>query len=72
MSLAEHFTPPASNCKFARLRDTLNADDRDVLDSAMGDTAFSSVHIGRALRSEGHQIAEDSVRRHRTGACSCP
>ena len=72
MSLAEHLTQPTQACKYTRLRDTLTDDDRRTLDTAMGNPAFSSVHIARALRAEGHQLSEDSVRRHRTGACACP
>lgn len=72
MSLQEHLAQPVPNCKFARLHATLDDNDRKVLDAAMGDAVFSSVRIASALRAEGHQIAEDSVRRHRTGQCSCP
>ena len=75
MSLAEHLTTPAPRfkprCGVASVIAALEPADLEALTVALADDAFTATEIGRALRLEGHNIGDDSVRRHRRGSCTC-
>jgi hypothetical protein len=72
MSLAEHLATTLPKCRYAHVYVSLDADDRGTLDGALDNPGLSTAQLARALRAEGHQIGEDSIRRHRTGDCACP
>jgi hypothetical protein len=76
MSLAEHLTTPAPRfkprCGVATVTAILVPTDLEALNTALADDAFTASEIARALRLEGHNIGDDSVRRHRRGDCTCP
>ena len=48
----------------------LDAEDRAALDAAMA-SDMTHVSIMRALASQGHKIAQQSIGRHRKGECAC-
>lgn len=76
MSLQEHLAKPAPRykprCGVAAVIATLTGDDLSALHAALSDPGFTASEIARALRLEGHNVGDDSVRRHRRGDCTCP
>jgi hypothetical protein len=48
---------------------TLKADDAKALQLALDDPSFTSRGISRALKAEGHNIADGTVNRHRKADC---
>jgi hypothetical protein len=56
-------------CTVCSVREDMTAEDRDALDAALANKTIPSSVIGRALRREGHSIAESTVRRHRSKEC---
>ena len=60
------------NCKFARVLDSLDPADRDILLECMADRDTYSTHgIWQGLREAGVKIGATSVNRHRDGVCPC-
>ena len=59
-------------CGVSAVLETLADDDRAALLDALGNGAYRSSDITRALQDEGHEIGYDAVSRHRRGACKCP
>lgn len=60
-----------STCNVALLVQQLAPADREGLLAAMEDPAIYGSTIVKVLKDRGHRIGDDSVRRHRRGACSC-
>lgn len=58
-------------CNVSVLMKTLGPADREGLISAMEDPTIYGSTIVKVLKDRGHRIGDDSVRRHRRGACSC-
>lgn len=61
-----------TRCPVGRLLRTLEADDATALLGAVDNLDVTAVNLAHVLRSNGHLISADAVRRHRRGACSCP
>lgn len=68
--------PETTLCKFMRAVDALRADpdfdDADELQVSQwlaGNTPAS--HIGRALRSLGHEVSNTRIKEHRLNDCNC-
>lgn len=55
-------------CLTCRLLAVLDDDDRAALTEALA-SDMSSAAIARALLAEGHEVRDQSVSRHRRGAC---
>ena len=62
---------PGPRCGIALITGELSEEDRQGLATAYADGTISGSIIGTALRKRGFKISDDSVRRHRTGKCSC-
>jgi len=55
----------------AAVLEALSPSDAVDLIAAFKEPTITTVVIGRTLRSLGHRIGDDSLRRHRRGVCSC-
>jgi hypothetical protein len=64
-------TTNRSACNVALLIKQLPPTDREGLLAALEDPAIYGSTIVKVLKDRGHRIGDDSVRRHRRGACSC-
>lgn len=74
MSLADRFSSykapsPGPKCVTCHLVASLPKADAAALQKALDDPSVSNAAISEILRSEDHQVAETSVRRHRRGMC---
>lgn len=45
--------------------------DAKAFQAALDDPAIAHKTLSRALRSEGHNVADGTIRRHRNGECQC-
>jgi len=61
-----------SRCGVEILFTQLSEADIADLRQAFDDVNITTTVIGRILRERGHRIGDDSIRRHRRKACSCP
>lgn len=59
-----------STCGVKLLLDTLDDIDKQALINAFNSPMFST-DISRALKSEGHDIQNGTIARHRKGECNC-
>ena len=66
---AETIKKPGPVCTVCILLTTLAKDDAGALSSALSDFAVTSAAISRALLSEGHRVAANTLSRHRRGDC---
>lgn len=65
-------TKPGPRCGIYQLRRTLDTADNTWLDDVLPpDSGRTSVWISEVLKSDGHDISEFSVQRHRRRKCSC-
>lgn len=74
MSLADRFASyekpgPGAKCVTCHLEETLPESEAAALKVALADSSISNAGISQILKSEGHNIGETSVRRHRKGIC---
>lgn len=74
MSLREAFVvmanaPKSPNCRIAKIREALGAEDREFLDTILG--VEKSTVVAKLLRGEGHAISNHTVMRHVRGDCAC-
>lgn len=58
-------------CGVAKLRTVLTKDDLAWLDEHLANDWDTSTYIARVLKIEGHHLSDFTIRRHRTGRCSC-
>jgi hypothetical protein len=59
-------------CKVRRILESLDKDDRKLLEAAMADrTKWTSYGLSRALAERGIDIKADTLAVHRRGECSC-
>lgn len=66
---AHKATVKGPTCSMCALIVTLKADDAKALQLALDDPSFTSRGISRALKAEGHNIADGTVNRHRKADC---
>ena len=59
-------------CSVTVVLESMNDEDAADLRAALGDPTITGSVIARILRNRGHRITEQSVTRHRRGACLCP
>jgi len=60
-----------NHCAYQAMYEALSQADRKSLDEAW-DKGYSVNVVLMALRSEGIKSSNESIRRHRIGACKCP
>lgn len=53
------------------LEQSMGAADAADLQAALADPLITTSVIGRTLRSLGHRVGDDSLRRHRRKVCQC-
>jgi hypothetical protein len=58
-------------CAYQEMYESLSTADRKALDEAWV-KGYSANVILMALRAEGIKSSNESIRRHRIGACKCP
>jgi hypothetical protein len=57
-------------CAYKKMYDSLTPEDQKALDEAWA-KKYSANEIMMALRAEGIKTSNESIRRHRIGACDC-
>ena len=69
----EHPAAPVKGppCTMGQIAERLDADDLAVLDGWMGNRSVTGSWIARQLVRAGHQVAPQTVQRHRRGECKC-
>lgn len=58
-------------CRVVLLRARLDKDDLEAFDRVLGDATIPATLIARRLTAAGHMIKDESLARHRRGACAC-
>lgn len=58
-------------CSFGRLLGLLTPQDAEVVRAALADDTITASTIAAVLRSNGHDIGDHTVARHRAGKCKC-
>lgn len=66
---ANRATIKGPTCTLCVLLTTLNPVDAKALQEALDDKGFTARGISRALKAEGHNIADGTVNRHRKADC---
>ena len=61
---------PGFRCAVCKLLDDLPTEDAEALRTALLDPQVQGSQIARALVSEGHEIKQNTVTRHRRGDCN--
>lgn len=61
----------AFTCRAAEIMAAVTGDDLDALKRVMADDAVSTAWLAQTLAEEGFPIGESTLRRHRTGRCTC-
>lgn len=78
MSLADDLSGLANEpvsrmrCSIGLLLESLDGSDRDALVVAVYDDNVRPTSLSRVLRSHGHKVSEQTIRRHRRRECRCP
>lgn len=67
----ENSKKKADYCAYREMYEALSPTDRKALDEAWA-KGYSTNVILMALRSEGIKSSNESIRRHKMGACKCP
>lgn len=67
---AQTRTRPGFRCSVCKLLDDLTPEDGDALRAALRDPQVQGSQIARALMSEGHDVKQNTVTRHRRGDCT--
>jgi hypothetical protein len=74
MGLLDGFEPvvPLRNCKTRAVLESLDKEDRKILEAALADRKkWSSYGLSKALADRGIIIKGDTLGIHRRGECSC-
>lgn len=76
MSLAKAFKagPPLIKgpaCSVATTLEHLNDEDREALQTVLGDKRWRATDISTQLEAEGITLSSATISRHRRGACKC-
>lgn len=69
-SIAKHTFRTELSCPITRLEERLSKEDKEALEEAIKN-GVAIYAIARALRSEGHRIAETSIGDHMKKVCRC-
>lgn len=62
---------PGNPCSIAALLDSLDDTERAALQAMLDDRRWTSIAIYRSILDEGHDVARQTVNRHRAGLCRC-
>lgn len=74
MGLLDGLEPlrPVQSCKTRNILESLEKDDRKILEAALADqVTWSNGGLSRALKQRGIDIKPDTLGIHRRGGCSC-
>lgn len=75
MALATRLAVPVvrrvPRCTIAVLADSMPDEDLAVFGKALADPTMLATDLARALRAEGYDVGESTIRRHRRGDCRC-
>jgi len=74
MGLLDGLEPvvPVRNCKTRNVLESLDKDDRKILEAALADRdKWSNYGLSKALSDRGIIIKGDTLAIHRRGECSC-
>lgn len=69
-AIAQHSYRAFDSCPLSRIIERLSKEDKEALEQAIKNNV-AVYSIARALRSEGHRIAESSVSDHAKKVCRC-
>lgn len=71
--MLEGLQPPTISkpCIVARKAETLNKEDRSILEDALKDLKWSTNALRMALIERGLPFSDTALRAHRTESCSC-
>lgn len=58
-------------CTMVGILDKLDDGDTAALNTYLADRGITTTMIIRALQSQGHEIRQASLQRHRRGVCAC-
>lgn len=61
----------ASLCPIERVRNEVDEESAEILNSLLVNPSIPHAAIHRALRASGVSIAKDSIANHRKGYCPC-
>lgn len=70
-AFVEKSKPTVPMCPVAKILAALSPKDRDVLVTALGNKNITHAAISAVLTDNGHTMRQDSIGRHRRGACGC-
>lgn len=62
---------PGLPCRVVTVLQTLSPSDRDTLEKALADPSVQHARIEEVLKSEGIQLPQIAVARHRRRQCRC-
>lgn len=62
--------PVVRPCKFKQWLESLNEEDREAVDQAMENKAWSLDQLTKVLQSEGAPVNYSQIRKHRINICS--
>jgi len=58
-------------CAFAKLLDTLDKEDRAILEDALANPRWANRSLVEELQKRGFATSRDSLTHHRNGRCKC-
>lgn len=61
--------PIVRPCRFNQWLESLDQEDREAVEQAMGNKAWSIDQLTKALQDEGAPINYSQIRKHRAGIC---
>ena len=72
-AIAVQVKPRGPKCSVRMLLETLNKDDKAVMETALANAAISHAQLARAVTDAGlGKIGQGTISRHRAGDCGCP
>ena len=76
MALADRLTNTPQRihglpCSVGALEDRLEGEERRALDAMLHELGWSAARIYAALTSEGYDVGQQTINRHRSKSCRC-
>jgi hypothetical protein len=73
MGLLDDLTPPekSQRCGLGKTIDTLDENDRTILEAALSDTRCTHRALWDAIKQRGIPVSRETLTLHRTGRCQC-
>lgn len=71
--MLEGLEPPVNKavCKVERLAAELSQEDKEILESALADSRWTTNALVSALADRGFVVGDTALRKHRDGKCCC-